>query len=122
MNHLFQRRRFKQQADFFLLLRANVLADPVYRSSNLMFSLDQVRLSSYMFVVGLDTLLTISGDGERAFSVGRTTIKHNQCALSVNTFQAKIALGQWVGQSFMPSIDVLAEAICPKRPKLEEPV
>jgi hypothetical protein len=41
-------------------------------------------------------------------------------ALSVNTFQAEIALGRWVVQPFMPSIGVLAEAIRPKRPKLEE--
>jgi hypothetical protein len=122
MNYLFQSRRFKQQADSFLLLRANVLADPVYRSFNLMFSLDQVRLSSYMLVVCFDTLLATSVDGEQVFSVGRTAIKHNQHALSVNTFQAKVALGQWVDQPFMPSINVLAEAIRPKHPKLEEPL
>jgi hypothetical protein len=99
-----------------------VLADPVYHSFNLMFSLDQVCLSSYMLVVCFDTLLATSVDGEWDFSVGCTAIKHNQHALLVNTFQAKVALGQWVDQPFMPSINVLAEAIHPKHPKLEEPL
>jgi hypothetical protein len=76
-----------------------------------MFSLHQVRLSSYMFLVGFDTLLAPSIDGERAFSIGRATIKHSQHAMSVNTFYAKIALGRWADYPFMPSINVLAEAI-----------
>jgi hypothetical protein len=34
-------------------------------------------------------------------------------AMSVNTFQAKIALGRWLDQPFIPSINELAEAIRP---------
>ena len=73
-----------------------------------MFSLHQVSISLFIVVVNSNPISATSVDGERAFSIGCTTIKHNQHAMSVNTFQAKIALGQWFGQPFMPPVEKLA--------------
>jgi hypothetical protein len=72
-----------------------------------------------MFVVCFDLhLLMVSGP----FLLDALQSSTISMRLLVNIFQAKVALGQWVDQPFMPSIDVLAEAIRSKHPKLEEPL
>jgi hypothetical protein len=38
---------------------------------------------------------------------------HTQHRMSVGTFQANVAVGNWVGQPFMPSSQALADALKP---------
>ena len=74
-----------------------------------MFSLHQVSISLFIVVVNYNPISATSVDGEHAFSIRHTTIRHNQHAMSVNTFQEKIALGQWFGQPFtIPPVKELA--------------
>jgi len=54
-----------------------------------------------------------SVDAECAFSIGRNAMSWNQQRMSTGRFQAKIAVGQWYSQPFMPSISDLASALKP---------
>ncbi|QRV80101.1 hAT family dimerization protein [Ceratobasidium sp. AG-Ba] len=52
-----------------------------------------------------------SVDAERAFSGGRLTINHLQHQMSVQTFQAQMAIGAWFGTPLLPDISYATRII-----------
>ncbi|QRW00786.1 hAT family dimerization protein [Ceratobasidium sp. AG-Ba] len=52
-----------------------------------------------------------SVDAERAFSNGRLMVNHLQHQMSSQTFQAKMAVGSWVGTPLLPDLTAAAAAI-----------
>ncbi|KAG8694702.1 hypothetical protein FRC08_008314 [Ceratobasidium sp. 394] len=66
-----------------------------------------------VFTMALDYLTApaSSVDAERAFSNGRLMVNHLQHQMSSRTFQAKMAVGSWVGTPLLPDLTTAAAAV-----------
>ncbi|QRW04488.1 AC transposase [Ceratobasidium sp. AG-Ba] len=66
-----------------------------------------------VFTMALDyiTAPASSVDAERAFSNGRLMVNHLQHQMSSRTFQAKMAVGSWVGTPLLRDLNAAAAAI-----------
>ncbi|KAG8698697.1 hypothetical protein FRC08_005760 [Ceratobasidium sp. 394] len=73
----------------------------------------QLKQHPRVYSMALDYLTApaSSVDAERAFSNGRLMVNHLQHQMSSRTFQAKMAVGSWVGTPLLPDLTAVAAAV-----------
>ncbi|KAG9075222.1 hypothetical protein FRC06_010218 [Ceratobasidium sp. 370] len=73
----------------------------------------QLTYQSQVFTMALDymTAPASSVDAEHAFSNGRLMVGHLQHQMSTRTFQAKMAVGLWVGTPLLPDLTAATAAV-----------
>ncbi|QRV99250.1 hAT family dimerization protein [Ceratobasidium sp. AG-Ba] len=69
------------------------------------------RPQVYSMAIDYLTAPASSVDAKRAFSNGRLMVNHLQHQMSSRTFQAKMAVGSWVGTPLLPDLTAAATAV-----------